>query len=68
MTRRLKKIAEEAAKIRGHTLDRWINSGTTARAVCKACNMQVTVNSAPAPNEIDLGGSVLALYCTGKKP
>lgn len=33
---------------------------------CKDCGMQFVVNFNPMPNQIDIGGEMVALNCTGK--
>jgi uncharacterized CHY-type Zn-finger protein len=60
----LKESAEESLEFRGHELDEWeyINDHTS-RMVCPVCQAQVTVNTRPLPNEIDIGGAAVALTC-----
>lgn len=69
--RRLKKEALESCKFRGHRMGRFISynpffeftSLTTAYAHCKICDKQVTVCTKPLPNEVEIGGEAVALYC-----
>ena len=69
--RTLKSLRREAVKstsFRGHKM-KWgsvsiFNSNPTKMdAVCKNCGMVVTINTKPAPNEIDIGGEAVALTC-----
>jgi hypothetical protein len=62
----LKSSAEESANWRGHELGEWSRHSWKPRisiANCIHCNMQVAVNIAPLPNEIDIGGEAVALNC-----
>lgn len=69
---KLKKEAREAATWRGHDLGRFETSGFwtagdrfVATAECKTpgCDAQVTVNTNPAPNQIDIMGDAVAVGC-----
>lgn len=62
----LKLKAKTYAHKRGHVLAPFVTSShRTATATCSElnCTAYVTVNSAPAPNEIAIGGTAVALYC-----
>ncbi len=63
---RLKSDASAAANSRGHDMTRFIHhefKNNTAISHCRNCHMSVTVNTHPAPNEIDIGGEAVALTC-----
>lgn len=63
---KLKKQATTFAKARGHILTRFIKhpfNEEVATAKCMNCNRAVSVCSNPSPNEIDIGGEAVALYC-----
>ena len=55
---RLKKDATASAKFRGHNL-KW--SGTLG--TCKTCDKWVQVMVKPLPNDIEVGGTAVALNC-----
>ena len=64
------KLAREAKKsaiFRGHTLSKWewkeLPTRTVGTAYCEKCNRYVTVDTNPAPNSIDIGGSAIAVSC-----
>ena len=64
----LKEQARNAAAIRGHRLGRFYSlTNSLAAAYCFHCYKQVVVNSKPKPNEIDIGGEVVALGCISEK-
>ena len=72
MAKRIDKLKREGkgtAKWRGHNLSTFktiTKAGTNiimAEARCKKCNRIVIVNTHPAPNEIDIGGSAVAMNC-----
>lgn len=63
----LRRDAATACKLRGHSM-RWqapfkYHSGQAQDGVCRVCAMEVRVQTAPAPNEIDIGGEAVALTC-----
>jgi hypothetical protein len=65
-----KKLATEARKsatFRGHTLSKFEYKEKFGKfigtAYCEKCNRYVVINTAPAPNEIDIGGSAVAVGC-----
>lgn len=67
--RRLRKEGLEACKSRGHTPRLQFsekeegNYRTVAYWQCKKCNMGMNINTRPAPNEIEIGGRMVALNC-----
>ena len=62
--RRLKKRALVSATLRSHKIGsfRQVAPGKH-RSKCKQCDAQVTVIVNPMPNEIDVGGEMVALNC-----
>lgn len=65
---RLKKEALEACQFRGHDMKRFKQHSFFLNrhySHCKRCDMQVEVNRQPMPNQIDIGGEAIALFCTG---
>ena len=65
----LKMQAKDSAQYRFHELGEWVKHSWktyTYYNYCIDCNMQVTINTNPLPNEIDIGGEVVALNCAGK--
>lgn len=62
---RLKFEARNSAKARGHNLTKFSTywDGKSAQAMCEKCKAIVTVNTAPKPNEIEIGGTAVALNC-----
>ncbi len=61
---RLRIRALESCKIKGHKMTRFASLHSRAKvADCKICEMSVYINSAPAPNGIDIGGEAVALHC-----
>ena len=68
MNKPLRKLQFKAyyyTKIRGHSLGDWYtyNNDQSAIAECKFCNLRAIVNVQPLPNDTDIGGSAIALYC-----
>ena len=63
---RLKREAREAADWRGHDLGRFTPSWHSLHftAYCRRCDEWVMVTPHPLPNEIEVGGSAVALNCT----
>lgn len=39
------------------------HDATHADSTCTACGREVSVNAAPAPNEIDIGGEAVSVGC-----
>ena len=71
--RRLKEQAIEYCKRRGHFMNRFQRlipyRATEPRYYitnCIYCDMYVQVIPKPYPNEIDIGGTAVALDCVGK--
>lgn len=62
--KKLQKQALESCVWRGHKMVKWLayddNSATTHCEICKA---YVVVKTNPMPNEIDIGGTAVALNC-----
>lgn len=65
----LRRDARRAATRRGHTLGRFspllpsTGLGGYADATCTACGAAVRIETAPAPNSIDVGGDAVAVGC-----
>ena len=59
----LQKRAEKAAEFRGHDLTMWQRHDKGMVAFCEFCGKRVDVIFKPQPNEIDIGGEVVALGC-----
>ena len=59
----LKASALESAKWRGHLMGKWENGPKYSTSECLKCGALVTVNTNPAPNEIDMCGEAVALSC-----
>jgi len=70
-TRTLSELRNEATRAaeyyRGHQLGEWIigRYQASAHAKCKLCGRTVTINTHPAPNQIDIAGEAVALDCPG---
>ena len=72
--RRLKEEAIKSCNNRGHKMKNFtatIPGGHYSRprfftSICRDCNMYVQVIPKPQPNEIDIGGTAVALNCKGK--
>jgi hypothetical protein len=68
----LRRDARRAAESRGHELGRFspllpsTGLGGYADATCTACGAAVRIETAPAPNSIDVGGDAVAVSCTGR--
>jgi len=57
--------AKSAILDREHILGDWKDSVDGTASTCKcACGVWVTVNTKPLPNDIEIGGSALAINCT----
>jgi hypothetical protein len=62
--KRLKAQAAESYMARGHRMDEWIDHNPHhATSDCLECKMGVAVNTHPAPNQINISGSAVALEC-----
>jgi hypothetical protein len=70
--RRLRREARAAAAWRGHRMARFspllpsTGRGGYSDAACTACGASVRIDTAPAPNSIDIGGDAVAVSCTGR--
>jgi len=70
--RRLRREARAAAVWRGHTLGRFspllpsTGRGGYSEATCTACGAWLRIETAPAPNSIDVSGEAVAVSCTGR--
>lgn len=64
---RLKQEAKESAIFRGHNMTKFrhylINGREHYESTCKTCERYVVVCLEPTPNEIDIGGTAVALSC-----
>ena len=64
---RLKLQALESCKFRGHDMKRFRQNSfylNRHESSCKKCGMYVEINRQPMPNQIDIGGTAVALHCT----
>lgn len=61
----LKKEALESAKFRGHKMGGWSDTPDlkSSQFLCTICDAWVQVQTNPAPNSIDIGGSAVAIGC-----
>jgi hypothetical protein len=60
---RLRRLADMAAKFRGHRL-KWDRlTPTLAEGICIDCGEWVQVNTRPLPNGFDIGGPAIARDC-----
>ena len=62
--------AASAASFRGHVLLVWDEPHDGARranGACAECGAQVSVDTAPAPNGIDIGGAAVAIGCNAQR-
>lgn len=61
----LKREATKSAKWRGHHLGQWQDSSDKRSSIadCENCDAYVQVNTRPLPNDIDIGGSAVAVGC-----
>lgn len=77
---RLRKEALQSCNFRGHKMTRfytfnWQYAGSkvmgiiphSAYSTCKICGARVDINTTPAPNQIDIGGTAVALNCPAGK-
>jgi len=70
MTRiaRLKRSALESCNWRGHRMERFRVSSDNTRVIayshCRDCHREVSCDTNPLPNGIDIGGEAVALNCT----
>lgn len=63
--RSLKREAIKSAEFLGHKMGRWSDNPdlTSAVSICTICGASVYVETDPAPNSIDVGGSAVAIGC-----
>lgn len=59
-----KRIAEKAARFRGHNMGPWQAVAGMHTATCQDCGLVADIVPHPAPNEIEIGGRALAISCT----
>jgi len=59
----LKADAKQDATWREHILGTWQTGAKSAINYCVMCGEYVQVNAKPLPNEIDIGGPVVAVNC-----
>ena len=63
----LEREALESCRNRGHKMGKWVahshNGRPFYRSVCRVCGMYVDVRPEPHPNEINIGGTAVALNC-----
>ena len=63
----LKSDALESCNFRDHEMGEWEDDNATdpqtSISHCEICGKYVQVNLKPAPNQIDIGGDAVALYC-----
>lgn len=68
----LSRQARAAARARGHRMARFALVRTSAThpvwsTQCMDCHAFMQVNTNPYPNEIDIGGSAVAINCNHKE-
>jgi len=62
---RLKREALESCKFRGHNMTRFRTIREwEAISVCKTCGNSAFITAQPKPNEVEIMGSAVALYCS----
>ena len=63
---RLIREAKDACEWRGHNMERFNRrSKDVATSQCKTCGAWATVMTSPLPNDIEIGGSAVAINCGG---
>lgn len=64
----LMREALESCRTRGHIMNPFTKLSTTRFITqCKACGKYVLITSRPSPNEINIGGTAVALNCMDKE-
>lgn len=68
IARQLRATARDAARRRGHTLRQFspllpLGRGGYSDAACSTCGAGVRIETAPAPNSIDIAGAAVAVGC-----
>lgn len=58
-----KKEALKSCRFRGHKMKRFLDYKGFSVSSCRLCGREVTVIESPLPNEIDIGGEAVAVYC-----
>jgi len=69
--RRLRREARAATRNGGHTIGRFsplrpLGRGGYSEATCRTCGAWLRIETAPAPNSIDVSGTVFSESCTGR--
>jgi len=70
--RRLRRTARAASRSTGHAIGRFsplrpsTGRGGYSEATCMACGAWLRIETAPAPNSIDISGAVFSESCTGR--
>jgi len=63
----LKRQAENAAKWRHHALKPWTDTSfNSSYTECRLCGASISVKTKPQANDIDIGGSAVAVGCVPK--
>jgi hypothetical protein len=70
--RRLRREARAATRNGGHTIGRFsplrpLGRGGYSEATCRTCGAWLRIETAPAPNSIDVSGAVFSESCTGRE-
>jgi hypothetical protein len=70
----LKREAANSTRFRNHVLGPWSEPNSywfpdkiVSSAKCIRCGMEVSINTKPQPNDIDISGEAVALTCEGSK-
>lgn len=64
--RELRTKALDSCVIHGHDMSTFVEAdsrGRIYRAECRKCSAYVDLNISPLPNEIDIGGTAVAVNC-----
>lgn len=59
----LKKEAIESCEFRGHTMRPFVTFSVGALSTCEKCGKLAYVVARPLPNEVEIGGSAITLFC-----
>ncbi len=65
MIEELKRQAYHTSILRKHLLGPWRGDDYFAISSCVLCGACACVNTKPLPNEIEVGGSAVAVNCPG---
>lgn len=60
---RLRKEALKSCQWRGHVMTRFYGDKLSRFSDCKNCGRYVVITAHPLPNDIEIGGSAIALNC-----